>query len=389
MRHLWMRCTFGLLLSILLVAPLVGADAPHIIESGDGTPERFLFYDDAVGESGACAQYFHVTSPFTVLSVRVGVSSTGDLGPRTYALQFYTAEPTGPGAFVPGEPLGPLVPFVVEKVPSSPGWAWVSVPLSATRILVSDFFVVLSNDAIGDEEYGLLFDEGGSADPSHLLVRTSLLPAWTPLASVLSGDIGPLYLRIELTSLPSVAASLKPLVSTALLDATSYWGCLSGHLQDREVDGTAAQLLARIDACMQNASTLSNPVFANGELTKAVGYMAELDRLLRLNCRVLSCDARCDGSVMLLSVNDTLYLCLPENPTTGYLWQLSADDGLLVLADTYVPADADGMLVGGGGTRCWEIKAKSRGIFSLHAAYVRPWDPLTPEGTFEMTIKVD
>jgi inhibitor of cysteine peptidase len=80
---------------------------------------------------------------------------------------------------------------------------------------------------------------------------------------------------------------------------------------------------------------------------------------------------------------------LAENPTTGYLWNLTTSTGLRVTNDTYVPSDTTGKLVGSGGTRIWDISADATGTQQIHAVYKRPWEPATGnETTFSMTIEV-
>jgi inhibitor of cysteine peptidase len=80
---------------------------------------------------------------------------------------------------------------------------------------------------------------------------------------------------------------------------------------------------------------------------------------------------------------------LAENPTTGYIWNLTTSSGLHVTNDTYVPTYTTGKLVGSGGTHIWDITADAHGSQQVQAVYKRPWEPATGNETmFSMTIVV-
>ncbi len=64
---------------------------------------------------------------------------------------------------------------------------------------------------------------------------------------------------------------------------------------------------------------------------------------------------------------------LPENPTTGYRWNMTPSEGLVVSRDEFLAPDTQ--LVGAGGTREWVLFAEKEGDYTLHAEYRRPWVP--------------
>jgi len=72
---------------------------------------------------------------------------------------------------------------------------------------------------------------------------------------------------------------------------------------------------------------------------------------------------------------------LPENPTTGFTWNLSASPGLLVVSDSYIPSDTTGKLIGSGGTHVWDISAQSVGAQTIEGVYLRPWEQATGNET--------
>ena len=92
-----------------------------------------------------------------------------------------------------------------------------------------------------------------------------------------------------------------------------------------------------------------------------------------------------------VNVNRTagITLRLKENPTTGYRWNLTVTPGLVITNDTYIPSDTTGKLMGSGGTRVWEMNAASPGTQTIHAVYMRSWEPVTGNETaFSMTVVV-
>jgi len=70
-----------------------------------------------------------------------------------------------------------------------------------------------------------------------------------------------------------------------------------------------------------------------------------------------------------------IQLRLPENPTTGFSWNLSVTPGLSIVNDTYVPSDTSGKLVGSGGIHVWFLKVTGPGDQGISGVYRRPWEP--------------
>jgi predicted secreted protein len=75
---------------------------------------------------------------------------------------------------------------------------------------------------------------------------------------------------------------------------------------------------------------------------------------------------------------------LPENASTGYVWQIESASGVLKIDSSYTPADAatrpprpatvpDGPLVGGGGLRQFRVSAASPGRRAVVLVHQRPW----------------
>lgn len=77
--------------------------------------------------------------------------------------------------------------------------------------------------------------------------------------------------------------SLKPLVDTQLKAAQGLWACITASLPD-ELSVSAQEHIAAIAGYMENATGISNAVYANGQLAKAVQAMEELMAMLDITC---------------------------------------------------------------------------------------------------------
>ena len=77
-----------------------------------------------------------------------------------------------------------------------------------------------------------------------------------------------------------------------------------------------------------------------------------------------------------LRVGDELILRLPENPTTGFRWQVqpSADPALRRIDDRFEPGSGS-PLPGASGTRVLKFAASSPGTVQLSLAHRQAWEP--------------
>ena len=74
-----------------------------------------------------------------------------------------------------------------------------------------------------------------------------------------------------------------------------------------------------------------------------------------------------------LEVGEKLELNLPENPSTGYRWEIQgAGDPKLLLQNTEFQA-GPGKAIGHEGLRSWIFKAKQAGEVKLRVNHWRPW----------------
>lgn len=88
---------------------------------------------------------------------------------------------------------------------------------------------------------------------------------------------------------------------------------------------------------------------------------------------VMSFDQDNNGQNVSIAQGTPFSLSLPENPTTGYSWQLSHSAGIASLGDEYIPPSAQ--VMGAGGTHTWKFAGEERGDQTIYAEYRRPWVP--------------
>jgi inhibitor of cysteine peptidase len=89
-----------------------------------------------------------------------------------------------------------------------------------------------------------------------------------------------------------------------------------------------------------------------------------------------------NGGNYNIPLDAEIQLRLPENPTTGFSWNLSVTTGLSIINETYIPDDVSGKLVGSGGIHAWFLKAIGPGEQAISGTYRRPWEPAAPGVTF-------
>ncbi|MCM1987125.1 protease inhibitor I42 family protein [Methanococcoides seepicolus] len=94
-----------------------------------------------------------------------------------------------------------------------------------------------------------------------------------------------------------------------------------------------------------------------------------------------------NSSEISLKVGDSIVLKLNENPSTGYSWDLSLPEGIVLVKDEFVGPDEP--MPGAGGVHEWILKAVSEGNYQINAIYKRSWDNVTgEEDTFSMDVVV-
>jgi predicted secreted protein len=78
-----------------------------------------------------------------------------------------------------------------------------------------------------------------------------------------------------------------------------------------------------------------------------------------------------------ITQNTRFAIVLPENPTTGFMWNETLSPGLELQSSDYYKDDAATGMIGVGGTRTWVIVAKDLGDQKFSAIYRRSWENVT------------
>jgi inhibitor of cysteine peptidase len=79
-----------------------------------------------------------------------------------------------------------------------------------------------------------------------------------------------------------------------------------------------------------------------------------------------------NGQAISIKEGDTVELCLPENPSTGYRWTVDALD------EAHVTVDETGFrsrgAAGSGGDACWRLRATGPGDTTVALKRWRPFE---------------
>jgi inhibitor of cysteine peptidase len=104
---------------------------------------------------------------------------------------------------------------------------------------------------------------------------------------------------------------------------------------------------------------------------------------------VLTIERKDNNTQVALTVGQEMQVALPENPTTGFRWQMQArgEPILQLLDDTFDPPSPG---IGKGGTRRWRFRAAQKGSAAIEMAYRRAWEQdQSPTETFRLAVRVE
>jgi inhibitor of cysteine peptidase len=93
-----------------------------------------------------------------------------------------------------------------------------------------------------------------------------------------------------------------------------------------------------------------------------------------------------NGGSVDIALGESFEIRLPENPTTGYRWQLQPSEltNFDLEEDTFERSRG---AYGAGGVRHWRFRARKAGVTHLDMEYRRSWESQVTE-TFRITIRV-
>ena len=79
-------------------------------------------------------------------------------------------------------------------------------------------------------------------------------------------------------------------------------------------------------------------------------------------------------ALLVMESGETLEFNAPENPTTGYRWQIMQPLKLFKTEELYVATEVEEGVMGSGGEKKIKFTAEKPGQELIQLAYVRPWE---------------
>lgn len=91
--------------------------------------------------------------------------------------------------------------------------------------------------------------------------------------------------------------------------------------------------------------------------------------------KIMYFDEEDNGRVVDARVNDLVIISLRENPTTGYMWDVQATDGLTLKSDQFKRPFSYPPRAGAGGVHTWDYSITGAGTQEFSATYHPAWMP--------------
>lgn len=79
-------------------------------------------------------------------------------------------------------------------------------------------------------------------------------------------------------------------------------------------------------------------------------------------------------TLLVMKVGEVLQFTAPENPSTGYVWQLVQPLKLFKTEETFLQPETDKPVVGMGGEKSFSFRAEKPGQELIELVHVRPWE---------------
>jgi len=256
---------------ILISLPLIAA-GNQTLSYNDGSPDGAVRLGGIV--PSGYATLFTMNSAGKAEMVRVLYISTGVSNDLT--VQFYDAVQGPNGYLVPGTPISDAYPMPTITAPA-PG-AWAEVPVDV-MLPAGQFFLVVYNPRPSTVPPEVYFYYDYLPNTSY---KTLFLYRWYPDNWITSCDVW--YFQVDVvTNNVSPFAVLKPIVATNMDKVNVMWDCLLSHLPD-EPSEELDYLFSSVQEHMNNAVSISNPVFVMGHLAKALEIMKQIEIELDTTC---------------------------------------------------------------------------------------------------------
>ena len=99
-----------------------------------------------------------------------------------------------------------------------------------------------------------------------------------------------------------------------------------------------------------------------------------------------------NGSIIRMEPGDTALISLGENPSTGFIWNVTTSGDLSITGDKYSSGNPIGEImgmIGSGGSRSWHLTIGNDHVQTFSAKLRRPGEPVNRTlSTFEITFSV-
>lgn len=79
-------------------------------------------------------------------------------------------------------------------------------------------------------------------------------------------------------------------------------------------------------------------------------------------------------TLMVMKVGETLQFNVPENPSTGYQWQLVQPLKLFKTEETFLQTETEEPAVGVGGEKSFSFRAEKPGQELIELVHIRSWE---------------
>ena len=98
-------------------------------------------------------------------------------------------------------------------------------------------------------------------------------------------------------------------------------------------------------------------------------------------------DESANGQIVVVKLNETFEIALPEVRTAGYRWRLNEPANLCTLVEeNSIPRTG---VQGGDGKHSWKFRATSPGSCEIELQYARTWETSSePAKTFQLKVEV-
>ena len=94
-------------------------------------------------------------------------------------------------------------------------------------------------------------------------------------------------------------------------------------------------------------------------------------------------------SLMVMKVGETLVFNAPENPSTGFQWQLLQPLKLFKVEQSYLASEVEEGMLGAGGEKSFRFRAEKPGQELIELVHVRAWETTQqPEQQWQCRVRI-